>query len=272
MLAYPVPPPVTPGSADGGDDRREKVREHVSFVEDPDDRQGSAGDPSGSDDPDGGDTDAADGGASDGGDGELSDDAEELLDEFGIDPDDPEDVGSADDELDTDERVERFGNYAGVIVLPFWLLALFVGPWRLFDFSLSAGTIPFAARESASGLALLAPLPIVFLVGLAAGAIYRATTDDRPDDYRSGMAVQVVVVEVIVVAVGYLLVLAAVSGNAVLQGELLAAVIIFVAGIVGLLFFSFFEFVAIAIAVGVPAYVGVLVGDGMGLLSRKLDS
>lgn len=168
-----------------------------------------------------------------------------------------------DDEMDS--RVERFGYIAGALVLPVLVISLFVGPWRLFDFSLAAGTIPFTFRDSVSDLVLVAPVVVIGVIGAAVGAVYRATTEDRPEEYRSDIASKVVEVQLIISIVVYLLLVALIAGMGVLDGELLVALIVVVAGIIGLVFFSFFELLAIAIAVGIPAFVGVFVGD---LLAR----
>lgn len=175
----------------------------------------------------------------------------------------------AEDDEDMDPRVEWFGKVAGGLVLPVLVVALFVGPWRLFDFSLSAGTIPFTVRETVTNVVLVVPLAVIAVINAAVGAAYRMTTEDRPEEYRVDIVGKVIEIQVIISIVVYLLLLVVIAGMGVLDGELVGAVLLVVLGLIGLVFFSFFELLAVAIAVGIPAFVGVFVGDVLGMLWNK---
>lgn len=224
---------------------------------------GSERDAAGRGDQHRGGTDERDGEGSD----RTVDDGDELPDEV-VDL-----LEEDDDELDSDPRAQTFGQYAGVAVVPVVILALFVGPWRLFDFSLSAGVFPFVIREAdVASLSLIMPIPVLVLVGVVAGATYRATTPEIADGHRSDMVAEMIAVQLILAIVAYLLLLLVVSGYGALTDSVVLGGIVFVAGIVGLVFFSFFELLTLGIAVGVLAYVGVLVGDGVGILVRKADT
>lgn len=170
---------------------------------------------------------------------------------------------------DMDPRVERFGKIAGVLVIPVLVVSLFVGPWRVFDISLGAGTIPIVMRGAENSLVLVAPIIVIAGIGVAAGAVYRATTDDRAEEYRSDIASKIIEVQVIVAALAYLLVLLAAAGHGILDGEVAGSIVLVIIGLIGLVFFSFFEFLAAMVVIGIPAIVGVIVGDYLGLLWRK---
>lgn len=190
-------------------------------------------------------------------------DVEELLDQL-----DDETVDEIkDDAISTDPRAESFGTYAGLAVSVLLGLMLFVGPWRFFDLALG-GDIPFAVRESTEmNILFVAPLPIA-LVGFATGGIYRATTEDLAEEYKSDIVAQVIVVQALVAAALFGLFMLIPVGSALLDGAVVTAILAVVLAVVYLLFFTFFEFLAMAIYVGIPAFVGVAAG---GLLAGLLE-
>lgn len=194
-------------------------------------------------------------------------------DDQGEIPDEVADLIEEDDEFVSDDRVEQFGTYAGGSVVPVIVIALFVGPWRLFDFSLSAGAIPFVIREAdMAALSLLVPLPVLVLIGVVAGATYRVTTPETADGHRSGIVFKIMMIQLQLAVLAYLLLLLVVTGFTAMVNSIVNAVVVFVAGIVGLLLFSFFELLTLGIAVGILAYIGVLVGDGIGIIAKKANT
>jgi hypothetical protein len=274
------------GEPSGGDDEIAKLVDAVDAVGDPDGR--------GDDQPgDGTDTDAAAATAPDDGapartgatgatrdtgpaederDGTAAEDAldgdaaEELLEELaeGESVDGGLAADDADDELDTDPRAERFGYAAGLIVTVLLGVMLFVGPWRWFNVDLGAGLVPVEARDDPQENIAAVGAVAISLVGFLVGGVYRMTTDDRPGDYRSAIAVNTIVVQLLVALVVYLLFLLGVVVAGLLDGSVVGAVVLLAVGLVYLVFFTFFEFVGMSIYVGIPAWIGVFVGDLFG--------
>jgi len=169
-----------------------------------------------------------------------------------------------DDEFDTDERSERFGYYAGGVVTVLLTALLFVGPWRWFDIDFAAEPVPFVLRESTQGNILAVGAVAIALVGLVAGVAYRATTRDRPEDYQWGIALNVVVVQILAALVGFTLVMLVPVGQTLLSGDIGNALLLVVMAVVYLLFFTFFEVIGITLYVGIPSLIGVYAGSLIG--------
>jgi hypothetical protein len=171
---------------------------------------------------------------------------------------------SDDDEYDTDPRSERFGLYAGGVVTLLLTGLLFVGPWRWFDVDFSADPIPFVFRESTQGNVLAIGAVAIALVGLLAGVAYRASTRDTPEDYQWGIAMNVVVVQMLAALAAFVLGMLVPVGGALLSGEFVSAVILVVMAVVYLIFFTLFEVIGITLYVGIPALIGVYAGSLIG--------
>jgi len=196
--------------------------------------------------------------------------------------------GETDDGDGGSSPAEEFGLAFGLVVAAVVVGSLFVGPLRLFDVVLGSGDlVPLAVREEVTNEPFLVSAGATLVVGTVAGAVFPLT--GRPgrkavsrgvagiplpdgDDYRSEMAVGLVLPSMAAFALLAVLALLVPVGEALVAGEIVQATIrlLVVAVVVAIALGASVVIIALAVVASVyfviPSFVGVFLGAFVGEL------
>jgi hypothetical protein len=232
-----------------------------------------------------------------GDDAEGTDRPDELVEALsGADVEEASASGHADEAGDTataaDEEAaseaESFGFRVGVVVAAIAVGALFVGPFRLFDVVLgSGGLVPLETRDSITNEPFMVTGLSTLVIGLGAGFAFpltdrRASRDGgrtvaglalpSTDDYRSEMAIGLVLPAMGAFALLAVLGLLVPVGESLVAGRIVEAtitliVLAVVAAIALRAWFVILALVALAsVYFVVPSFIGVFLGAFVGEL------
>lgn len=175
-------------------------------------------------------------------------------------------AGGDGDEDDSSES-ERYGMYAGGFVAVVTVVAVFVGPWRLYDLTFSGSYIPLEYANPPEGtfLAVLAVPAVLALVAAACAAVaYRLGVDEPEEEYVENITVFTLAGPVLLGFVGYLLLMTVGAGGLLLDGKVVAAVLNLVIAAVAVWILTTVELIAIGLYLGVPSFAGAYVGGLVG--------
>lgn len=216
------------------------------------------------------------------GDRERDDSTEERFSE-------PEDLEAATADDDTEgSAAEDYGLLFGFVVAAVTVGALFVGPFRLFEVVLGGdGLVPLRMRPGVTNEPFVATAGATLLVGLVAGFGF-PLTDRRAgketarrllglpipagDDYRSEIAIGLVLPAMGLFALLALLLLLVPVGESLLAGDVVAATVQFVivAVLLGIALGASVVVIALFVVASVyfivPSFVGVFLGAFVGEL------
>jgi len=216
-------------------------------------------------------------------------DAEDLARAVAAAQSDDGGAGETDDDgYDESSPAEDFGLRFGVVVAAVVVGSLFVGPLRLFDVVFgSGGLLPLAVREEVTNEPFLVAAGATLVVGVVAGFAF-PLTDRRGtkevsrgvaglplpggDDYRSEMAIGLVLPSMATFALLAVLGLLVPVGEALVAGQIVQATIrlVVVAVVVAIALGASVVIIALFVVASVyfviPSFVGVFLGAFLGEL------